>query len=614
MAMLRNVRTYLFGRNFVIGIASLMLLVISGFATWSGMSDFIIGAGSGSDSVGRSIGGVAVTNDAVVIAIVAALTLLMWISLREAFGTDRTFVQRAVMLPLYLFLALWSIGFGYGFWWSLIAGQEATRTSMAALQEDARDATGAIAARLDAVRIQLDNVVAWSDSQMQREETSGGSCGVPSGAGRGPLYNARRSVRDQVSSLRTSITENWIGPVRNDLETLRSSATQVVEGQSIADRQAQFEARAARIRSTARSIAARSDEIGQSTAAEMNALAQTVSVPPGEPGFTCYDPTLAQRLEQAARQASEPAELELRDAVFNEGPAGVANAVKKLWNNIGAGINAAIFYASGGMIGTQDTDMNGGPIAGRDLIALLATIGVDLGLFALTVFNPPPRVRHTVPFEAREQMRQAIRRAMSSVNDTPGIPDNMRIDVEWIRKHLIHHRRNSYLVIPNLASIEIDRVGERERAQAMNKLAGVLDDLGLVRWPHGRRLLGLIPSELERLKADERGKSTTDLSELRKELLAGLDQADGDRSEEKKSYERKIQNAPLRNHGLFSKSEIALASAGWSDRAQADIEVFVLTDQEGMTPLLEVLNSFKEGGMEPARTSDRRLEPGSAEA
>ena len=37
---------YIFGRNTLIGIASLMLLAISGYATWHGMRDFIIGVSS----------------------------------------------------------------------------------------------------------------------------------------------------------------------------------------------------------------------------------------------------------------------------------------------------------------------------------------------------------------------------------------------------------------------------------------------------------------------------------------------------------------------------------------------------------------------------------------
>ena len=56
-------------------------------------------------------------------------------------------------------LAIWSIGFGYGFWWRLISGEEATRTGLARLQEDARDASAVVAARLEALRGQLDNVV-----------------------------------------------------------------------------------------------------------------------------------------------------------------------------------------------------------------------------------------------------------------------------------------------------------------------------------------------------------------------------------------------------------------------------------------------------------------------
>ena len=41
-----QVTDYLLGRNTLIGVASLMLLVISGFATWHGMRDFIIGVSS----------------------------------------------------------------------------------------------------------------------------------------------------------------------------------------------------------------------------------------------------------------------------------------------------------------------------------------------------------------------------------------------------------------------------------------------------------------------------------------------------------------------------------------------------------------------------------------
>ncbi|MEO1695479.1 MAG: hypothetical protein AAFR55_09605, partial [Pseudomonadota bacterium] len=590
----RQILGYIFGDNWLIGTASIMLLIISGFATWSGMSDFIVGAsGSGSDSVGKSIGGVEVTNDFVVIAIVVALTLLMWIALREAFGRERTLRERIVMLPLYAFLALWSVGFGYGFWWSLIAGQEATKTSMAALREDARDATGAIAARLEAVKIQLDSVVSWSESQMAREENAGGSCGVRSGRGRGPLYNARKSVRDQVASLRDNIGSAWITPVQRELDNLRQTAAQQATGTSVLERQVQFEGRASAIRSSARTIAARSNELGQSTAAEMRALAQVVSAEPGSAGFSCYDPTLAQRLRQAADQAGQPANLVLRDAVFNEGPAGVANAVKNLWGWIGGGISTGLSAITVGMVAASPSEFDTPSFSGRDLIALLATIGIDFGLLALTIFNPPAKGVQGIPPDARRHIRRALARARNTSRaDGTTIWGDIDRPSDWIRLHFVHHRRKSYLVIPNLYSTEPNS-DERLRAVVLNKLAGVLDDLRVVRWPAPKpRIAFWRKSELERLAAEEaEPTSSTSLADIRR---ARLDR-DGDKidADIRQRLEDKVRYGPLRNHGLFSKAEAALEQAGWSDRAQADIEVFVLTDTEGLTPILEALDDMR---------------------
>ena len=336
---------YILGRNTLIGVASFMLLIISGYATWHGMRDFIVGVAS--TPVSGSAGGMSVSNDVLVIAVVVALTFLMWLALRETFGAKRRLRERLITFPLYLFLAIWSIGFGYGFWWSLISGEEATRTGLAGLQEDARDASAVVAARHDAVRGQIDSVVSWSESQMAREETSGGSCGTSSGAGRGPLYNARRSVRDSIATMREGMQRSWLEPVQAEVEQLRQAAA-TLGGTTVEERQRNFENRASEIRGRARNIAARSNQLGRSTAIEMRALANSVSIAPSTAGFSCYDPTLAERLKQAADQADQPAELKLREAIFNEGPAGVANAVKNLWRNIGAYASSLLSYVFSG--------------------------------------------------------------------------------------------------------------------------------------------------------------------------------------------------------------------------------------------------------------------------
>ena len=586
---------YMFGRNMLIGIASMMLLIISGYATWSGMSDFIIGAASSAPQSRDIPGGLSVSNHFLVIAIVVALTFLMWLALRETFGAHRRFSERLVTLPLYLFLALWSIGFGYGFWWSLIAGEEATRTSLSGLQEDARDAGALVAARLDAVRIQLDNVVSWSETQMAREEASGGSCGVTSGAGRGPLYNARLSVRDSVASLRDNITKSWIGPVQKDLELLRRSAARL-EGGTFAERQKRFEARASEIRSKSRSIAARSNELGRSTASEMRALSEVVSTAPGEPGFSCYDPTLAQRLRQAADQAEQPAVLNLREATFNEGPAGVANAVKNLWANIGKFITTL-----GGLLSSSDKDDPGGqPLSGRDLIALLATLGIDLGLFALMVLNPPASApqRYDALSDAHARLHlptETVVRHISSAVKTV-IDRAHSASFEWVRMHFIHHKHASYFIIPNLYSADPGDEEEAQKAIAMNQLAGVLTDLDLVRWPR--------PDELEQLKAEEALVSTTDLTEIRNQHLKKF-------GANTKNPERYSDRNVIRNHGLFSKAERMLEIAEWSEWARNDIEIYKLVDTDGLTPLLLVLNNeaYSEGSTEEKEPNIEVINP-----
>jgi hypothetical protein len=574
---------YILGRNTLIGIASFMLLMIAGYATWHGMRDFIVGVSSTTTSQGQILpGGMSFSTDLLVIVVVVALTFLMWLMLRETFGAGRHWRERLITFPLYVFLAIWSIGFGYGFWWSLIAGEEATRSGLAGLQEDARDASAVIAARLDAVKAQLDNVVTWSEGQMSREETSGGSCGQPSGAGRGPLYNARRGVRDSITTLRDGMTRSWLEPVQADVEALKQAAAGL-GGATVEERQRNFENRASDIRGRARNIAARSNQLGKSTGAEMRALASAVNVPPGKAGFSCYDPTLAERLTLAAAQSEQPAELKLREAVFNEGPAGVANAVKNLWSNMGAyAASLGRYVFSGGNVALGRTD-SGEPITGRDLIALLATIGIDLGLLALAIVNPPKQLPIRFGGDQARQVAGAIDTAMSRA----------KADRHWLQGHFIHHRDGSYLVIPNLYAADSANEDEAARALAMNHLAGVLTDLQLLRWP--------TPKEGKALREEEGVSSTTDLSEIRRKW----------REENKLEAEGlpEHSNRPIRNHGLFSKAEHALQIAGWSEKARNDVEVFRLIDTEGLTPILMVLNetgSSRTSTAGPRPASDNR--------
>lgn len=604
---LGRVGDYLFGRNALIGAASFMLLVLSGYATWHGMRDFIVGV---SQTPSSPNGGFSISDDILVIAVVAVLTFLMWLALRETFGVQRRLIERLVTFPLYVFLAIWSIGFGYGFWWSLISGDEATRTSLSGLQEDARDASAVISARLDAVSAQLDSVVSWSDGQMAREENSGGSCGTPSGAGRGPLYQARKTVRDSVAGLRDSMTRSWFGPVKTEVELLRRTAADLGGG-TVEERQRAFEAKTSEIRGTARAIAARSDALGTSTANEMRALSASLAIAPDKAGFTCYDPTLAQRLQLAADEADKKAQLVLRDAAFSEGPAGVANAVKNLWTNIGAYSSSLVSYVFSGGDVPKDAVADGTPITGRDLIALLATLGIDLGLLALAILNPPAAapVREDGLASTQAELHlpsPSVIRTLSSAIET-AIARAPGADVEWVRRHLIHHDGSSYFVIPNLYSVDQADKNEELRALAVNQLAGVLDDLKLVRALKG--------AELRRFGREEMRDSYSDLTPFRDER----DQRRIPTETAKTWWKGVFDPAPtvgqpgeprIRNHGLLSKAQRALDIAGWSANAQSDVEIYRLVDTEGLTPLLTLLNEATLAkGLESVEAARKEREP-----
>ena len=151
-------------------------------------------------------------------------------------------------------------------------------------------------------------------------------------------------------------------------------------------------------------------------------------------------------------------------------------------------------------------------------------------------------------------IRQLTAAIETAISRAPGA------DIEWVRKHLVHHGGTSFFIIPNLYSVAKDNKDEELRALAINQLTGVLDDLELIRV--------LTPRELRQAR----------------------------REEARESRSRVEENEHIRNHGLLSKGRRMLDIVGWSEEAQRDLEVFHLVDTEGLTPLLTVLNEASRAG------------------
>ncbi|MEO1292423.1 MAG: hypothetical protein AAFV62_06275 [Pseudomonadota bacterium] len=562
---------WLLGRNTVIGIAALILLGISGYATLSGMLDFIVGIQTG-PSPESALGG---ERTWLVVAIVAVLTVLMWIALRESIKPVH-WTNRFLTVPLYLFLVLWSVGFGYGYWWSLIAGSEATKTGLQGQAEDVRDAAVEIAARLAAVQSRLEGVVRLSERQMSVEESQGGSCGVRSAPGRGPLWRARDTVRQSVDALSFDIRQNWLGRIEGDLTGLNEQLVTIggeVRGSTLAERQTQFEKASAAVRGQANEIAARSNALGRSFAGEMRSLATSLSIAPDQAGFSCYDPQLAERLREAARDAEQSARVTLRAAAFSEGAAGVANAVMSLWSRVGVTLSN-LFSLVIPDLAADPGDERRQSLSGRDLIALLAAIGVDLGIFVLAVINPPsaPPVRNDAFERNVAQVKLASPRVIREL--AHAFENVIRMAPEanlgWIRKHFLVHDGHSFFVIPSL--YRCNKGNEARRGLAINQFAGVLDEFDLIvpisederkaYWVADPRRMSIDYVEQE-LKDEEWAE------QLRQEARDGLKEG--------------------REPGLFGKARRALEEATWGQDARHNPQVWRLVDEEGLTPLLDVL-------------------------
>lgn len=357
------------------GLVTLLLLAASFFATWRGMDDFIssyeVGSGRGPQ--------------ALVLLIVATLSLAMYVALREMIapynvtGLWSAFWKRAVAFILYAVLALWSVGFGYGFWWSLVAGQSATEATLQRTVTAVRDETSDMRARLAAASSVMSSAEQLSDLKAEQEAARGGTCGVSSPPGDGPLARARSETQAQIAVLATTVRDEWQAPLAARLSSIESNLQSALEGEvANTDRKATFETLARQTQSAAREISADATARGRTIAAQLRSKAEQLSTPPenGRVAY-CYDPDLAAGLITAADELAQDYVINVPAFSFAEGADGVARAIESL----AVGVVSAVPGVKVQPVAAPSA------MAGRDIVALMAAIGIDLALFILALLR-----------------------------------------------------------------------------------------------------------------------------------------------------------------------------------------------------------------------------------
>ena len=115
----------------------------------------------------------------------------------------------------------------YGFWWSVIAGESVTEAEIARVLTDVQEETTGMKAGLVAAASVMSTAERLSDEKAAIEASRGGTCGIASPPGDGPLARARAETQSQIAALSASVQGEWLPTVAARLDGLGAAAGEV---------------------------------------------------------------------------------------------------------------------------------------------------------------------------------------------------------------------------------------------------------------------------------------------------------------------------------------------------------------------------------------------------
>ena len=348
--------------GFLVTVLLVSLLGISAVATGIGILHLAQIEATGQGLLGMAL----------VLIGTSVITVLMWVMLERSRLPGST-LARSMCGVFYGFLFLWAVGFGYGFWWEAIASRQASIGGIEKSLADLRDGLLETSTQLTVADNRMSSLIEASRLRAEREDTEGNSCGAPSGVGRGALWGARSRVNDEIVSKAAELRNGWLGPARTRLGQARSSIAGFDPPAGVAARQAAFTTIYENARDSADEINKIGASAGAPLASDLKDIARRLRIEPGKAEFQCYDPALATFLENTAAIVGKPARLKIAEWTSVEGSDSTEEAFLKLW---------------GTMSGALGTNVTGKTMVGRDWIALLAAIAVDIGILVLTLVRP----------------------------------------------------------------------------------------------------------------------------------------------------------------------------------------------------------------------------------
>lgn len=385
---------------------------LSGFALWGFFLLSVLATGLGFADLraaGTETGELSPLELALTVATTLFVVSAMVVALHNLVERNRAWWVRLVSFVFYLLFAVWSVGFGYGFFWKELAGQEFTRTQFVAVTAEMAGAVERAAGAASAADTAMREAADTASTRADQEAAEGRTCANRPGStpGEGPLMRSRFSFADRARSLSTELRSAWIDPIAQQGARLRLQADALARGAvpsaaPAADRPLLEKlARAPQLPSAerrtlftsvhedARTFAAKANDLralhAETFAARLTQLASEVGADPARPGSPdparaadpgyCWDVVLSEKLLSAATKVRAVEDVAVPPFEFLEG----AKATR-----------AAFFGLIGWLAGAVGVDIQGDEkfvFDDKAFLALFASLAVDLGIVFLTLMR-----------------------------------------------------------------------------------------------------------------------------------------------------------------------------------------------------------------------------------
>ena len=385
---------------------------LSGFALWGFFLLSVLATGLGFADLraaGTDHGELSGLELAVTIATTLFVVSAMVVALHHLVAPGGHWWTRIVAFVFYLVFAIWTVGFGYGFFWKELAGQEFTRRQFVAVTGEMASAVERASAAATAAETATQEAAATARTRANTEAAEGRTCAnrPASTPGEGPLMRSRFVFADRAEGLRAELRTSWIDPIATQGARLRLQADALARGavpsaapsadRDLLDRLARASQLPSAERRTlftgvhedARVFAARANDLralhAGAFSSRLTQLAAEVGADPARPGSPdparaadpgyCWDVVLNAKLIAAAAKVDAVQDVAVPPFEFLEG----AKATR-----------AAFFGLIGWLAGAIGIDVQGDEqfvFDDKAFLALFASIAVDLGIVFLTLMR-----------------------------------------------------------------------------------------------------------------------------------------------------------------------------------------------------------------------------------